>query len=264
MCGGRDFDRMLFDSIVKPWLHEKFELPDDLAGDGRFKPFLRMATWAAEKAKIELSQRDEAAIALSETEAGTRDLGGEEMFLDITLHRSDFDRLISEKLAESIQAGRETLEKTGLSPHDIERIVFVGGPTHYKPLRDKVAFELGIAPSTDVNPMTAVAEGAAIFAESIDWGSKSRGRKSARGSITAAGVPHLSFTYIARTPDSKTKFLVKLGGPAPAGTEFQVDSLDTGWSSGRVPLRDGATLDLNLAKPGDNVFKIFVFDAAGR
>ena len=80
--------------------------------------------------------------------------------------RAHFDSLIADKVAESITAAREAIEKAGLSPHDIERIVFVGGPSQYKPLREKVAFELGISPSMDVNPMTAVAEGAAVFAES--------------------------------------------------------------------------------------------------
>ena len=151
MCGGRAFDRMLFDNIVKPWLFENFKLPDDLSANAQFKSLLRMATWAAEKAKIELSQRDEAVISLPETELGVRDLAGEEMYLDIALSRRQFDELIDSKLEESIEAGRATLEKAGLSSHDVERVVFVGGPTHYKPLRDKVAFELGIAPSTDVN-----------------------------------------------------------------------------------------------------------------
>ena len=73
----------------------------------------------------------------------------------------------------------------------------------------------------------------------------------------------LSFTYIARTPDSKAKIVAKLGKQAIIGTEFQIDSLDTGWSSGRVPLADGASVDLSLAKPGENVFKIFVFDTRG-
>ena len=27
MCGGRDFDRLLLDSVVKPWLIDKFDLP---------------------------------------------------------------------------------------------------------------------------------------------------------------------------------------------------------------------------------------------
>ena len=33
MCGGRDFDRMLFDNVVKPWLLENFDLPEDLAAE---------------------------------------------------------------------------------------------------------------------------------------------------------------------------------------------------------------------------------------
>jgi len=263
MCGGRDFDRMLFDNVVKPWLVDKFKLPDDLATNPQYKPLLRMATWAAEKAKIELSQREEVVISLPETELGVRDLAGEEIYLDISINRRQFDELIAPKLEESIQAGRETLEKAGLSSHDIERVVFVGGPTHYKPLRDKVAFELSIAPSTDVNPMTAVAEGAAVFAESIDWASEGRGRKSGRGAISAGGRLDLSFNYIARTPDSKAKIVAKLGGQALPGAEFEINNLDNGWSSGRIALKDGATLELALSKPGENSFKVFVFDAKG-
>jgi len=263
MCGGRDFDRILFDNIVKPWLLENFDLPEDLTTNPQFKSLLRMATWATEKAKIELSQKEEAVVSLPETELGVRDQAGEEIYIDITIDRKRYDGLIGPKVEESIVSARETLEKAGLSPHDVERVVFVGGPTHYKPLRDKVAFELGIAPSTDVNPMTAVAEGAAVFAESIDWASQSRGRKSARGAISAGGVLDLSFNYIARTPDSKAKIVAKLGSSAPAGVEFQIDSLDTGWSSGRIALKDGAGIELNLTKPGDNTFKVFVFDSNG-
>ena len=156
----------------------------------------------------------------------------------------------------------ESIEKAGLSSHDVERIVFVGGPAQYKNLRDKVAFELGIAASTDVNPMTAVAEGAAVFAESIDWASQSRGRKSSRGALSAGGALDLSFNYIARTPEHKAKIVAKLSH-VPAGIEFQIDSLDTGWSSGRVVLRDGASVELSLSKPGDNLFKVFVIDSNG-
>ncbi len=263
MCGGRDFDRILFDNIVKPWLLDNFDLPEDLTTNPQFKSLLRMAMWATEKAKIELSQKEEAVVSLPETELGVRDQAGEEIYIDITIDRQRYDGLIGPKVEESIVSARETLEKAGLSPHDVERVVFVGGPTHYKPLRDKVAFELGIAPSTDVNPMTAVAEGAAVFAESIDWASQSRGRKSARGAISAGGALDLSFNYISRTPDSKAKVVAKLGSLALAGVEFQIDSLDTGWSSGRIALKDGAGIELNLTKPGDNTFKVFVFDSNG-
>ena len=263
MCGGTDFDRSILDNVVKPWLQQNFDLPEDLSANPKYKSLLRMCLWAAEKAKIELSAKEESVITLTETDLGATDESGAEVYVDIPFHRAQLDDLIASKIDEAIQAARDTLDKAGLSPNDVERVVFVGGPTQYKPLRDKVAFELGIAPSTDVNPMTAVAEGAAVFAESIDWASQSRGRKSARGALSAGGTLDISFNYIARTPDSKAKIVVKVGGKAAAGTEFQIDSLDTGWSSGRLALKDGAAIELNLAKPGENTFKVFVFDSKG-
>jgi len=264
MCGGADFDRVILDNVVKPWLFDKFDLPDDFTINPKYKPVIRLATWAAEKAKIELSAKEEAIIILSESELGVKDEAGEEIYLDIVLDRVILDELIAEKVDESIQSARDTLEKAGLSANDVERIVFIGGPTHYKPLCSKVAFELGIAASAEVNPMTAVAEGAAVFAESIDWESQSRGRKSTRGAISADGKLDLTFNFIARTPDSKAKIAVKLGaGEAVKGAEFQVDCLDTGWSSGRILLKDGAVVDVTLTKSGENIFKIFVFDGAG-
>jgi molecular chaperone DnaK len=266
MCGGEDFDLMIVDNVVKPWLFENFALPDDFSINPKYKSVIRLARWAAEKAKIELSapEKEEAVISLSESELkATTDEVGKEIYLDVVLNRTVLDELIAEKVQDSIQKARETLEKAGLSPHDIGRIVFIGGPTHYKPLRDKVAFELGIDASTEVNPMTAVAEGAAVFAESIDWESQSRGRKNTRGTISASGNLDLAFNFIARTPDPRAKIAVKLGGKAISGAEFQVDSLDSGWFSGRIPLKDGATVDVTLSKPSDNTFKIFVFDGAG-
>ncbi|HIJ31116.1 MAG TPA: Hsp70 family protein, partial [Gammaproteobacteria bacterium] len=178
MCGGRDFDRVLVDNVVRPWLLENFDLPEDFSVNPSFKSLLRLAIWATERAKIELSAREDSVISLSETEARVRDLNGNEIYLDIPLQRDTYDKLIAERVGESIESARETLNKAGLSPHDLERIVFVGGPTNYKPLRDKVAFELGIPGNTDVNPMTAVAEGASLFAESIDWSSQNRSRKN--------------------------------------------------------------------------------------
>lgn len=263
MCGGRDFDRPLVDNIVKPWLLEHFALPEDFSVNPEFKTLDRVAIWTAERAKIELSSREETVIGLDESFVRIRDKSGEDIYIDIPLQRSILDELIAPKVDESIQAARDAMEKAGISPHDVERIVFVGGPINYQPLREKVAFELGIAASTDVNPMTAVSEGAAVFAESIDWSSQSRGRKSSRGVINTGGQLGLSFNFIARTPKSKAKIAVKITGPVNPGTELQVDSLDTGWSSGRIFLQDGAIIEVALAKPGENVFKVYVLDSDG-
>ena len=261
MCGGRDFDRVLVDNVVRPWLLEKFNLPEDLSVNPAFKSLIRSATRATEFAKIELSAREEVVIYPPDIDTrGARDLNGDEIYLDIPLQRDTYDSLIAEHINETINCARETLSKAGLTPHDLERIVWVGGPTHYKPLRDKVAFELGIPGSMDVNPMTAVAEGASLFAESIDWSSQNRSRKDSRGQISSEAI---TFNYIARTPTGKAKIAVQVTAEAAPGAEFQIDSVDTGSTSGRVPLKDGATLDVTLTRNGDNTFNVLVFDSLG-
>jgi molecular chaperone DnaK len=200
---------------------------------------------------------------MDEREISLKDKSGRDIFLDIPLNRQDFDRLIASQVNDTIQSSRETMDKAGLSPGDVARIVFVGGPTIYKPLRDKVAFELGIAPSTDLNPMTAVAEGAAVFAESIDWSSQSRGRKPSRRSLDAISALDLSLNYISRTPATKASVVVKLADGNMTGYEVQIDNLDTAWSSGRSALRNSQSIEVPLSKPNENTFKIFVFDPAG-
>jgi molecular chaperone DnaK len=263
MCGGRDFDRALVETVVRPWLLENFSLPEDFAASTGFRSLARLAAWAAERAKIELSSREEAKVSLGETEARVRDLSGKEVYLDVPLSREVLDQIIAPRVDESIGAAREALAKAGLKPSDIERVVFVGGPTNYKPLRDRVASALGVPGSTEVNPMTAVAEGAALFAESVDWTSESRARKSPRGQVSSGGPLGLTFAYTARTPDVKARVVAQIAGRLADGSEFQIDSIDTGWTSGRIRLRPGATVDLSLPKAGENTFKVFVFDPVG-
>jgi molecular chaperone DnaK len=263
ICGGREFDRLIVSNIVKPWLLERFSLPEDAAARAGYRSLLPLATWAAEKAKIQLSSSDVAVVSLSEAEMRIRDEKGTEIFLDVPLTRAALDGLIESHVLAAIGAARETLAKAGLTPNDVERIVFVGGPTHYKPLRDKVSFEIGVPGTTEVNPMTAVAEGAALFAESIDWSTAGRSRKNPRGTLSAGGSVGVTFTYLARIPANRTTIALSVTGLVSPGSEVQIDSLDSGWSSGRVALRDGALVEVSLAKPGENTFKVFVFDASG-
>lgn len=260
MCGGRDWDRIIFNSIIIPWLRSHFSLPEDFRADSRYKTLISLAQWAAEKAKIELSSREEATISLSESEARCMDLDGEEIYLDIPISRNQLDGYISEMVSETVRTTRETMQKAGLTANDIERIVFVGGPTNYKPLRDAVCSELALPADVNINPMTAVAEGASIFAESINWEDNRHGRKAAAAEVKSDY--EISFRYTTRTPDEHARiaFITK----AAQGFQAEVRSIDTGWTSGRISLENGSTMTLPLQNNGDNVFEVSVFDAFGR
>ena len=261
MCGGRDIDRMVFNQVVVPWLRSNFTLPEDFLINRKYKTFCRVAQWATERAKIELSANETSTIALSEGEARTTDEDGNEMYLDIDLNRQQVDSIIADLVKETIEATRETMNKAGLSANDIERIVFVGGPTNYKPLRDKIAYELSLPANIDVNPMTAVAEGASIFAESIDWSSNTHSRKAANEVIKTD--IDLSFKYTARTPNDSAKIMCVLGNDLN-GYTIEFTSSDTGWSSGSATLKNNMMVSLPLSKSGENSFTVKVMDEFGR
>lgn len=260
MCGGRDIDRMVFNQIVVPWLKDNFTLPDDLLVNRKYKSFCRVAQWATERAKIELSSMECSTIALSEGEARATDEDGNELYIDIDISRNDVDSIIANLITETVEATRETLTKAGLTSNDLERIVFVGGPTNYKPLRDKVAFELSLPADIDVNPMTAVAEGASIFAESIDWSTESHNRKATNKVVNT--TIDLTFKFTARTSADTAKVMCVLGKNLN-GYTIQFTSLDTGWSSGNAALMKNLMIDLPLSQNGENRFAVKVFDEFG-
>ena len=259
-CGGRDIDRKVFNQIVVPWLRDNFVLPEDFLINRKYKTFCRVAQWATERAKIELSSMESSTIALSEGEARAVDEDGNELYIDVDITRNELDNIISDLIMETIDATREIISKAGLSSNDIERIVFVGGPTNYKPLRDKVAFELALPANIDVNPMTAVAEGASIFAESIDWSTESHNRK-ATNKILNTSID-LSFKFTARTSTDYAKVMCVLG-KSLNGYTIEFTSLDTGWSSGYAELKKNLMIDLPLSRNGENRFAVKVFDEFG-
>lgn len=267
MCGGRDIDRLLLSEIVCPWLENNFKLPKSWQTDKEWRQILRLANWATEKAKIELSAQTETRIILSEHEIRRQDLEHNEIWLDIELTRTHLNNLIANQVTESVQAAQATLEKAGLKAKDIQQIVFIGGPTNYKPLRDQVCKQLGIKGDLNLNPMTAVAEGAAIFAESVDWQSQDHSRKKNRAELnvklTKQNNIQLVFRYQARTAANKALVAIQYEKAKELEAEFQIDSLDSGWTSGKMPLKESQTLELLLSVDGENTFKVFVFDKFG-
>ena len=259
-CGGRDFDKLLLDNIVVPWLKNNFNLPDCFRINEKYAKLIRMATWATEQAKIELSAKETASVQLDESVIRCSDESGNEIYLDVPLSREQYNNLIFSKIDETIEKTREVISNVGLKPEDINYVVFVGGPTQYKPLRDRVSQQLGIAPSTDVNPMTAVSEGAAIYAESVDFETAKGGQKADKGIIKAQSFG-LEFRYNARTSSDKAKIAVVFKNADKLNFVFK--SQNTGWTSGKLTLSSGSIVTVDLTEMGENSFSVQCFDENG-
>ena len=259
MCGGRDFDKILLNEFVVPWLEENFSLPEDWQRRDEYKLLKSMATFYSEQAKIELSSDDTATIA---GESFVEDEVGEEIYIDVPIDRENFSEAIDGLVTKAIETARATIEKSGLAAEDIDKIIFIGGPVNYKPIRDRVVDELGIAGSMEFNPMTAVSEGAAIFAEAVDWTSQEHERKATREQSKSDSELGLSFRYESRTPDKKARIAVVLEKKI-AGYTFEINSLDSGWTSGLVKLKNKALVTVPLYRRGENKFRVEVCDRSG-
>ena len=187
------------------------------------------------------------------------DTEGNEIYIDIPIVRNDLDALITDIIEETISY-KETFAKAGLTAGDIKDC-FYWRSTNYKPLRDKVSEELSLKAeaNTDVNPMTAVAEGASIFAESIDWSDIRHNRKASNAEIITG--MNITFRYTARTSEAKAKVAFLTDKDVTFSVE--ITSTDSGWSSGRANMKNGMTLDLPLFIDGENTFDVHVYDSFG-
>ena len=264
MLGGRDFDRLIGDQLVRPWLLRTFSLPDGFQTDRKYDRLVRVARLAAERAKVELSTRQETSISASDDLVRLEDQAGEPIYLDVPITRQQLDTLVDERIGETIALARRIVDEAGYALSDMDRVVLIGGPTKMPLIRARVQQELGIAvedPSR-VDPMTAVAIGAAIYCESRDWSGESSTAKPSRAKIAAGDVIAVSYDYEARTAGAAARLRVTRTA-GPDGATVQVESA-LGWTSGRRSLDAQVDLQLELSDPGPNLFRCLVFDPQGR
>ena len=108
---------------------------------------------------------------------------------------------------------------------------------------------------------TAVAEGASIFAESIDWSTANHSRKAANA-VARTNVD-IAFKYTARVSGDSARVMC-MTEQQYDGYTLIITSRDSGWSSGSIPLRNQAQTTLPLIKNGENTFDVKVLDNYGR
>ncbi len=256
MLGGRDFDRVIFDSVVRPWLVENFALPANFQADTRFRHLTDVSKHAAEMAKIQLSASDTASIFASEDEVRASDEDGEEIYISVDLSRERMADLIRDRIDDSIALCRKIISANGYRNEDIARIVPIGGPSKMPIIRTMLEAELAIEVESSLDPMTAVASGAAIFAESREWDGGSSTQKKTRQRETVTGDISLSLDFKSRVSVDSAKIRVRPEGDVPAGFELEIVD-EEGTSSGRIALNGPLSIDVDVRKSGRNRYILY-------
>ena len=152
--GGTDMDGRIIEALA-----ERFQLATgiDLRSDARAMARLKEAS---EVAKIELSAGTTAHLSLPYIASA----GGEPKHLEMDLSRTDLERIVRPVIERCRGPVEQALRDAGMQPKDVERIVFVGGPTRMPAVRAFFEEMMGRKAEMGVDPMECVASGAAIQA----------------------------------------------------------------------------------------------------
>jgi molecular chaperone DnaK len=150
--GGKDMDKALIDFITGEF---KGQSGIDVGQD---KMAMNRVREAAEKAKIELSTTLETEINLPFITADAT--GPKHLQMKITRAKlEDLVRAIVERMRTPIT---QALSDAKLTPQNIDKIILIGGPTRMPIVQKFVEDFIGKQVERGVDPMEAVAKGAAI------------------------------------------------------------------------------------------------------
>jgi molecular chaperone DnaK len=150
--GGDDVDRVLIE-----WMIDSFKKESGIDVLGQPMVLQRLKD-AAEKAKIELSTKQQSEINLPFL---TADAAGPKHFVE-TLTRSQFERMIDGVIERTLEPCRKAIKDAGVSPSEIDEVILVGGSTRIPLVQEKVEKLFAKAANHSVNPDEVVAVGAAI------------------------------------------------------------------------------------------------------
>lgn len=178
--GGKDMDKALIDFLVASF---KAESGVDISAD---KMAMNRVREAAEKAKIELSTTLETDINLPFI---TADANGPKHF-QMKITRAKMEDLIKPLVERMRKPVEQAISDAKLTPQQIDKIILIGGPTRMPLVKKFVEDYIGKQVEGGIDPMEAVAKGAAIQADII--AAKEEGRNPGGKDILLLDVTPLT------------------------------------------------------------------------
>jgi molecular chaperone DnaK len=150
--GGEDFDKRVMDRLLEVFQKEVgIDLRDDRMALQRLKE-------AAERAKCELSIENESRITLPFI---SQDASGPK-HLNYVMTRRELEGLVEDLIQRTIGPVNDAMKQAGVTAHQIDEVVLVGGQTRMPRVVEAVKQVFGKDPNRNINPDEVVAVGAAI------------------------------------------------------------------------------------------------------
>ena len=253
--GGRDIDRLIVDWI-KTLIHNEHDIlitedkPDHQA-------VLAHLYIEAELAKIRLSTISTTTIELD------FDIDGNDIELDIPFSREKLEQLCEPVIERSLVICEDLLRNNGLNTENVGKVVMVGGPANMPVVRKMVETRITQLADGDLDPMTLVAKGAALYAATIGLENKAPTDISPTEKQVDA---ELWLQYPSVSSDLNPDLMGRLvASKKQKPTTIKLIRNDGLWESEATQIHDNGSFMLNfeLLPSRSNCFDILLSDANG-
>lgn len=249
--GGKDIDYALVDTILIPYVKKHFKVDKILVSEKKAAMLREALKGYAESAKVQLSTAPCAEILSDLGELGSDDTG-KEIELDLTITREMAYPIMEPFFKKAVTICQKILQRNHLDGNQLTKLILVGGPTYSPYLRQMLREEVSPNVDTSVDPMTAVAKGATLYAATRDIPADLMAAPD-------ADAIEIEMHYDTMSTDMIAFLAIKVKEKRvmTEGMKVEVVRGDGAWSSGKVPFEDGGVvIDLSLAEHTANNFKV--------
>ena len=254
--GGKNLDYAIVDNIIVPYLKSNYSI-DNIWMDTEKKQVLRdaMKTYA-EDAKNQLSFKDHEDIISNLGDLG-EDEDGEEIELDLTLTQAQVFDVMRPYFQKAVDICKNLIMRNSLDSSQISKLILVGGPTHSPLIRQMLKEQVTPNVDTSIDPMTAVATGASLYASTLD--------AEVSDDDIQMGTVKLDVKYDATTVELTEYVPVSLAADSLFSKVFvEFIRTDKAWGSGKMEINsNGDVFELSLLESKANSFNILCYDDNG-
>lgn len=255
--GGKNLDYAIVDEIIIPNLRENFVIDEIMANDVTRNILRDAMKYYAEQAKNQLSFKSQTDV-MSQLDEFGQDDEGNDLELDFVITQDELKPVVAKVFQKAIDITKSLLKRNGLA--DVDKLVLVGGPTYSPVLREMLRQQVTSNVDTSIDPMTAVAKGAALCASGIDSEVKeeiAKGTVALNLSYEANSVQTMEYVTVQLDKDEST-------GHIPEKLYVELVRNDNGWSSGKVEINEiGDVIECQLMEGKNNVFTVVAYDDKG-
>jgi molecular chaperone DnaK len=273
--GGKNLDEAIVDHIILPHLQQTFSI-EDILNDPVKKNILRSGVKQfAEEAKNQMSFDTNPCHILSQPgDLPFTDKYDKEVEVDVVVTLKELDRVLSPVFQKAIDITKELLKRNNLRGADLDELILVGGPTHSTILQRMLREQITEKMDTTTDPMTIVAQGAAIYASGIETGTGTGTEpkpksKSGSGSIPVPKLLQLEVNHSLNANRTSGTVLIKAlkekSTTSLPDMFVELKRTDEAWSSGlnRISDTQSTIIEIKLLEKVFNSFEIQAFDREG-